>query len=192
MPIFFVWPECLCAGLAIIFRISMEHMNLVLNTSRHNTAAKKVFEFLRGTWQYTREISQTGTGFGIAEFISISSGSDELIYQERGRWKLFSGKEYNSSREFLYRRASDTLEISFLDSERRGKIFHTLDILPSSDPSFDFSAQASHLCSEDFYEGAYFFSATKTLIHYSVRGPKKSYLSRTLFLRDFGNSEHIA
>lgn len=143
--------------------------------------AKELFNILPGKWQYSRKVtnnqdpSLSGEGYGKCEFVSV--GENDLLYAETGVFKTHNGGQLKTFNSYFYvfNATNNSLEKHFVnDTNTKGKLFYIL----SDDKT------ASHLCGQDTYKAIYEVSGhSEFIITYSVAGPRKDYLLRTLFTK---------
>ena len=128
-----------------------------------------------GDWQITRRIEDHLTGRighlqGRAVFTPDTAG---LAYQETGLLEFPGQPALNATQRYLWRQDGEALAVFFAD----GRDFHRFNPNQSQ-------PQASHDCPPDWYNVSYSFagwpgwSAT-----WSVRGPRKDYISVTDYTR---------
>jgi len=66
-------------------------------------------------------------------------------------------------------------------AEEPPRLFHQIELRPDGDA---FAGSATHACSPDVYRSDYRFLADGTfVIRHAVRGPRKDYVSTTVFRR---------
>ncbi len=117
---------------------------------------------------------------GTASFIVTSE--NEALYSESVTLALESGHAMPATRRYFYRHESDGLAIYF--DEARENLFHRL-LLEEADGGL--TAADRHLCSPDRYDSRYEFLADGTFrVTHVVDGPRKSYVSRTVYVRQAG------
>lgn len=139
--------------------------------------AHAVFDQLEGAWDLDRTIENQAAMTGIARF--ERRHSDVLAYHEVGRVRLAGGKVLDASREYRFERAPRGFTVFF--SETPPRVFHHIELERQGEA---FTGQATHLCSPDVYDSSYRFLADGTfVVCHSVRGPRKDYVSATLFKR---------
>jgi hypothetical protein len=139
-----------------------------------------VFERLPGTWDLERTIEGQATMSGIAVFSPLQPGL--LKYREEGRIRLADGKEFDGHREYLFESAPRGFLVHFAETSRR--LFHAIAVVHDGDA---LAGSARHLCTPDTYDSGYRFlpDGSFTLRH-TVHGPRKDYLSATVFRRRLG------
>ena len=143
---------------------------------------RRVLDLLRGRWSIERRIEPGGYFAGEASFTPRSPAS--LLYRESGRVVLDNGNELDGENSYVYALRNGDIEISFADGPSRGKQF--IDIsLPADDPAeFPVVSADRHLCRLDTYEATFRLEhADLFRMTYVVRGPKKSYVSRSVYRR---------
>lgn len=141
-------------------------------------------------WTFERVLTgepSDGIGHGRAQF--LFSHSDELLYQEQGKFTLTAQTPLESSQQYLYRYGedSDRLSVYFIDGNNRSAaLFHTLHFQPHSYSPVGWLATGEHLCSQDRYFASYSLvfngvNLSRLQITYRVKGPAKAYISQTVF-----------
>lgn len=114
---------------------------------------------------------------GQGEFTPTSH--DEYKYIEQGTLTLdHGGVVENVTRVFLYQFKDEAIQIYYADGPDNGKLFQTLTFKNDSE------ASAEHLCGKDLYKSHYKFEFPESFtITHDVKGPKKDYVSETVFRR---------
>lgn len=136
-----------------------------------------VFDRLEGAWDLDRLIEGKATMAGIARFARLGAGP--LKYREEGRIQLPDGQAFDGHREYVYERSADGFSVFFAETPLR--LFHAIAIVREGD---ELVGSAGHLCIADQYDSVYRFRADGTFaIEHLVKGPRKDYLSRTVFTR---------
>ncbi|WP_256330459.1 DUF6314 family protein [Variovorax sp. YR216] len=139
--------------------------------------ADAVFDQLEGAWDLDRTIENQATMTGIALF--ERQHPDVLTYREEGRVRLAGGKVLDASREYRFERAPGGFTVFF--NEAPPRLFHHIELQRQGDA---FGGLATHLCSPDTYDSSYRFLVDGTfVICHTVRGPRKDYVSATVFKR---------
>ncbi|WP_198083571.1 DUF6314 family protein [Variovorax sp. E3] len=139
--------------------------------------ADAVFDALAGAWTLARTIEGQASMTGIAVF--TPGGQGVLKYREEGRIRLADGKEFDGHREYLFERAPGGFVVHFAETPPR--LFHAIGIVRDGDA---LAGSATHLCTPDTYDSSYRFLADGSFeIRHTVRGPRKDYLSATVFTR---------
>ena len=140
--------------------------------------ADAVFDRLEGAWHLDRTIEHQATMTGTAVF--RRHGTDVLHYREEGRIRLADGKAFDGHREYRFERAPGGFTVFFAEAPPR--LFHRIEVARDAD---GFTGSATHLCAPDTYDSSYCFLADGSfVIRHSVHGPRKDYVSTTLFRRD--------
>lgn len=143
-------------------------------------AADDVFDRLEGAWALARSIEGKASMSGTAAFIRQPSGL--LKYREEGRIRLEDGKEFDGHREYFYERSPGGFTVLFAETPMR--VFHGIAIVREGDALI---GAANHLCIADNYDSRYAFHADGSfVVEHTVKGPRKDYLSRTVFTRRTG------
>lgn len=139
-----------------------------------------VFDRLAGAWELERTIEGQATMSGTAVFSLLAP--DVLKYREEGRIRLADGKEFDGHREYLFERAPGGFLVHFAETPPR--LFHAIAIERDGDA---LAGSATHLCTPDTYDSGYRFLADGSFtIRHTVHGPRKDYLSATVFRRRAG------
>jgi len=139
-----------------------------------------VFDRLTGAWTLERNIEGQATMTGMAVFTSTAQGWSR--YREEGRIRLADGKEFDGHREYLFERAPGGFVVHFAESPPR--LFHAIEVVRDGDA---LAGSATHLCTPDTYDSSYRFLADGSfVIRHTVHGPRKDYLSATVFRRHAG------
>ena len=136
-----------------------------------------VFDGLEGAWDLDRTIEGKATMTGIAEFKRLDTGM--LKYREEGRIRLADGQAFDGHREYLFERSPGGFSVFFAETPPR--FFHGIAIARDGD---SLVGSAGHLCVADHYDSLYrFLPDGSFVIEHVVNGPRKDYLSRTIFRR---------
>jgi len=139
--------------------------------------ADAVFDRMEGAWDLVRAIDNHATMHGVATFTRQHTAM--LRYREEGRIRLTDGKEFDAHREYRFERATDGFTVFF--KEEPPRLFHRIRIVRDADA---LAGSATHLCSPDVYDSNYRFLADGSFaIRHKVRGPRKDYVSATVFER---------
>jgi hypothetical protein len=136
-----------------------------------------VFDRLEGTWDLDRTIEGKATMRGTARFTRHDSAW--LKYREEGRIQLPDGQSFDGHREYVFEGITDGFSVYFAEMPLR--LFHEIAIVREGD---ELVGSAGHLCEADQYNSVYRFRADGSfVIEHLVKGPRKDYLSRTVFKR---------
>lgn len=139
--------------------------------------ADGIFDRLTGTWNLARTIDGMATMTGIAQF--ERQHIDMLGYAESGRMRLASGDEFDAHRKYRFARSPGGFAVCFEEEPLR--LFHTIVLVRDADVLI---GVGTHLCTPDTYHSSYsFFDDGTFAIRHTVRGPRKAYVSFTLFRR---------
>ena len=128
-----------------------------------------------GDWQIERRIvdhltGRTGRLQGRAQFIPDAEG---LTYEEAGQLEFPGQPPFSATQRYLWRQQGGAIDILFADS----RAFHSFDPAHAT-------PDASHDCPPDWYEVSYSFVDWPTWsAQWSVRGPRKNYISTTRYTR---------
>jgi len=114
---------------------------------------------------------------GIAVFERLDNGA--FKYREEGRLRLVDGKAFDAHREYRFERTPRGFAVYF--DEAPPRLFHQIEVLRHG---AGFAGSATHLCAPDTYDSSYRFAADGSFaIQHTVHGPRKAYVSRTVFTR---------
>lgn len=144
--------------------------------------ADRVFDLLVGSWMIDREITPKGHFEGTATFSRTDPTT--LSYAEEGTLVLNDGTSMVGERQQTYLLHEDRIEVLFADGPNHGT--HFVDILFPSDPSADWPLCSgdTHYCLKDTYKAMFCFSdADEFDVTYTVCGPDKDYVSRSVYRR---------
>lgn len=130
-----------------------------------------------GIWDYQREFNNGSCGTGTACFKTDKGNG--LFYSENGKLVLPNGQILNSSVQYVYLFNSRGFDIFFLTPKKA--LFQSVNFELKDGV---YIGQTSHLCSQDVYISQYTFFQDKSFeIVHNVKGPKKNYISKTIFYR---------
>lgn len=151
-----------------------------------NPSAKHVFSLLEGSWSLIRTIAGHGIMKGKANLRKIENNQlsvKKLRYREDGIFELNDGKKMDAQKEYLYILDNDIIGVYFVENKKQGRLFHMLDFKKNETTNF-LSATAVHNCFPDIYNVRYeIYNKDDFQITYLVNGPKKNYISETVFKR---------
>jgi len=112
---------------------------------------------------------------GVARFQRLATGM--LKYREEGRVRLADGRAFDGHREYLFERAAGGFVVLF--AEHPPRLFHRIEIARDGDALI---GSATHRCAPDTYDSLYkFLGDGSFVVQHTVRGPRKDYLSTTVF-----------
>ena len=135
------------------------------------------FQSLVGKWTVARTISDGSAFKGDAVF-ERKTGK-QLLLTESGTLELATGASVFATRAWVWHLVSGmVLDINYDETPLRP--YHHLKIEPEGAGLWQ--AAASHLCGDDTYDGHYTFSDGRIVVDHTVRGPKKDYSMRTVYL----------
>ncbi len=131
-----------------------------------------IFNDFEGAWHLHRTITPGGTFKGQAVFQKINGG--DLLYKEQGSLTLESGEILEPFKTYLYKLEDGRIHVYFADGPENGKLFQRIGE----------DGRTEHLCGEDFYKSLYKFNLPDhfTIAH-EVEGPRKDYVSESVFSR---------
>ncbi len=139
--------------------------------------ADALFDRLEGAWDLRRTIENQATMTGVATF--RREDPDAMEYREEGRVRLATGQAFDAHREYRFERVPHGFSVCF--PEEPPRLFHRIELMRDGDA---LAGSATHLCSPDLYSSNYRFLADGTFaIRHEVRGPRKDYVSATVFRR---------
>ena len=133
-------------------------------------------EGLIGRWSFERIVSGQGRMTGTATFAPRPDGL--LAYCEAGQLQIKAGT-FAFTRSYLYRLRPAGLDIFFDEVPMR--LFQSVDL---TETPTGLTGTGQHFCAPDTYQSTYAFTLpTAFAIVHTVTGPRKSYVSHTLFKR---------
>lgn len=139
--------------------------------------ADQVFERLEGAWALQREIADTARMTGTAVFTRLPSGLFD--YREEARVQLANGRSHAGSQRYFFESAAAGFSVHFAEEPMR--LFHTVIIEAQGD---GLAGATTHLCVADTYDSRYAFRPDGSFeVEHTVKGPRKDYVSRTVFTR---------
>ena len=137
----------------------------------------KGFADFLGDWRLSRRIEdrltgQVATFCGSARFVAEPASEPAMLcYDEKGQLALADGTSFEATRRYFWQFHADRVDV-FFDDHRS---FH--HFVPEGKV-----AGADHLCGADLYLVTYDFTAWPSWSSvYSVKGPRKDYVSTTEF-----------
>jgi len=137
----------------------------------------QVFDHLEGRWRLDRTIPGQATMRGEAEFRRLPNG--RLAYREQGRVELANGQAFDGHRDYVFAHSDGGFSVYFAEAPPR--LFHRIALAREGDA---LEGSAGHLCAADQYHSRYRFLADgRFVVEHRVSGPRKDYLSRTVFTR---------
>ncbi|KAB8336687.1 hypothetical protein FH972_020998 [Carpinus fangiana] len=162
--------------------------------------ARAAFRAMQGNWKIRRQLDSRLPEYPSGELIGIASfhprrptdGSydAEYLYVESGTLKTQQGLSMQASRRFAYRYQELTDQITVWFVKEDGKTVDYLynDLLFDHNPVDAWTAKSDHLCIADMYRSEYTFRfrgmhLRDFAIKHAVKGPKKDYISDTLYER---------
>jgi hypothetical protein len=144
----------------------------------------QIVQALTGTWLFERVLEGAVCGTpiatvkGRATFVAV--GMTDAAYAENGVLALDTGQSVSASGHYYFRQLGGDLAIFF--DEGRTRLFHRLNLRGSAEAGF--AAASTHFCAPDRYESLYEFRRDGSFaVEHVVSGPRKSYISRTLYRR---------
>lgn len=134
------------------------------------------FEKYLGAWTFDRQISNGCTMSGDAV---LTADGDGAVYVERGSLVLEDGQALDFSRTYFYQWLNGILKV-FFDPQRQ-RLFLALNM--SADGN-TIEGSDVHFCGDDVYRSRYqFFEPNRFRTTHDVRGPRKAYISETIYWR---------
>jgi len=162
-------------------------MTLPLSDEKASTwLAHAVFDALCGSWRFERSIPGQATMNGHARF--DGQGDGQLLYRESGLLRLDNGRTCQAYRSYVYRRLPDGFSVWFDEPEPR--LFHEVRLAWDGEA---LGGQATHPCGADRYDTSYAFRPDGSfVVRHAVVGPRKGYVSTTVFHRDAQDADAAA
>jgi len=146
-------------------------------------------------FHFERTISGAGNVAGTAWFEASRSHKGALIYHEEGLWNTTWKTEpvpIVKSYEYEYNQNTEELVSYFHTPEngREGLFLRMERKKPMNDMNEDWEWFGEHHCGDDHYSASYrFLSPSSWKIVYVVKGPKKDYIHRTLFVLHYDQNK---
>lgn len=141
-------------------------------------SAPAVFGRLGGAWTFERTISNQANMTGQARF--LPGQGDHLRYEESGTLVLPTGQAIQAHRSYLYFALENGFSVWFDEPEPR--LFHEVRLAAAGDV---LRGSATHPCGQDQYDTVYEFRPDGSfMIRHDVKGPRKDYVSVTVFRQD--------
>ncbi|WP_222130004.1 DUF6314 family protein [Bordetella genomosp. 13] len=135
----------------------------------------EVFGRLAGAWTFERGISNQASMTGQARF--LPGQGDHLRYEESGTLVLPTGQAIQAHRSYLYFALEHGFSVWFDEAEPR--LFHEVRLAADGDV---LRGAATHPCGADQYDTVYEFRPDGSfMIRHDVKGPRKDYVSVTVF-----------
>lgn len=156
------------------------------------TVSQTIFNILKGAWRFKRVISDNGIVNGVAEFKEAKP--ETLHYREEGEW-LNADQIFRISKEYqyCYDAKADKITVYFFEQGQADKIFHEIKLVSLTDKESIAQGSGEHQCEADHYKAQYrFFNQNKFSLFYQVKGPKKDYISETIFNREESGSAAVS
>lgn len=163
-----------------------DHTADYIGGSRLNGHLSEIFSLLEGKWHFNRTIPSMGRVVGQARFAADRIDAQPVLwYREKGKLD-YQGASFAASREYLYLFSATGLAVYFVTAGQQGGLFHFLTFSNSPEFSGIWQASAHHLCGQDTYTTHYLFDcqADTFEIRHIVNGPRKNYVSTTVFIKD--------
>jgi hypothetical protein len=170
----------------------IDEMNSICDEANNGRfIAGAVFRSLHESkWTFERTITgkpSDGVAHGRAQF--NFSQAQELLYNEQGKLILPSQIPLDITQKYIYiyDEDKDLMTVYFVDNQnKRGSLFHTISFQSKHSSQNGWIANGEHLCSQDYYSVSYLFvfnaiNLSHFQITYSVKGPTKDYVSKTMF-----------
>ena len=140
-------------------------------------AFETLFKSLEGLWKLKREISTGETLDGKAAFEPISSAA--FLMREEGQLVLSNKIEIPAARTWYWHLCDgEVLEVTY--DKARLEDYHLVNLERSG---ACWHGKAKHLCGSDLYSGEYSFNVNGFAIIQTVKGPKKDYSVKSVYLR---------
>jgi len=171
----------------------LDEMNSIFEEANQGRfIAGAVFRaFHESKWTFERTLTgkpSDGIVHGQAQF--HFSNQEELLYKEQGKLILSSQIPLDITQKYIYSydKSKDLLTVYFVDeNNKRTSLFHTIHFQPRQSSQIGWTANGEHLCNQDYYSVYYLFvfngiNLSRFEITYTVKGPMKDYVSKTIFL----------
>lgn len=141
-------------------------------------SAPAVFGRLGGAWTFERDISNQASMTGRACFRPGQGG--HLRYEESGTLLLPTGQAIQARRSYLYFALENGFSVWF--DEPAPRLFHEVRLAAAGGV---LRGSATHPCGQDQYATVYEFRPDGSfMIRHDVKGPRKDYVSVTVFRRE--------
>jgi tRNA A64-2'-O-ribosylphosphate transferase len=147
----------------------------------------------------------TGTAnFSILPSANLETQSAPLLYSEEGEFVTDTGLRFTARRKYIYTLDSiademePTLSVYFFDDASKdpqkvtGGLFVQMGSLKERAGVWEAGNKEQHLCAEDLYTASWRFGKGMVEggdeevwweVRYDVKGPKKDYVSKTMYVR---------
>jgi hypothetical protein len=138
-----------------------------------------IFDWLQGTWAFTREVSGYASVEGEARIVPIADG--EARYEETALVTLKQGGTLRATQCYLHRRLpqpASGIEVRFCDT---GELFERLEFQRLADGVLE--ARARFVCAEDTYVSVFAVRGERLHVEHGVKGPRKDYHVTTVYRR---------
>ena len=134
-----------------------------------------ILKELIGSWSYEREFDNGSSGSGRACF--ERTNSNKLEYSEIGTLNLTTAAILKSKRKYYFIANKNKLEIYFFENPKT--LFQSFELKSKGNTLI---GKANHQCGSDHYASEYIFKSDGRFeITHEVRGPKKKYISKTIY-----------
>jgi dimethylaniline monooxygenase (N-oxide forming) len=145
-------------------------------------AGRRLLELLLGLWAIQREITPGGNFRGVAKFLRRSA--DSVSYREAGTLTLDDGGSFPGENGYVYALRNGVIEISFAEGPSRGVRFIDISLPGDQSGMLPIISEDRHLCRLDTYDATFHMARSGEFrMTYVVHGPKKAYVSRSIYRR---------
>lgn len=152
-----------------------------------------IFVLLEGRWALKRQISGAGRMAGCGEFSRVAD--NKLAYAESGVFTTRQGVSLRVNKRYDIVLGQQGIGVYCADGLRQGQLFHTFDQLvpASAERCFPIKCQGEYLSVLHHCKAEYrFCDPDQFALTYHVSGPKKHYISQTVFERNDGKYREIS
>ena len=144
--------------------------------------AERAMSALTGLWSIDRTVEPGGRFAGTARFTPLSDG--RLLYAETGTLRLPDGTELKAGNRYVYTLRDGAIEVTFADGGNAGAHFIDIAFSPTQTGVWPLQAAGGHLCRLDQYDAIFRLeSPDRYTMTYVVSGPRKGYVSRSVYTR---------
>ncbi len=144
--------------------------------------AERVMSVLKGCWSIDRTVEPGGHFAGTARFTPMPDG--RLLYAETGTLRLPDGTELEGGNRYIYTLRDGAIDVTFADGGNAGAHFIDVAFSPAQTGVWPLQSAGRHLCRLDQYDAIFRVeSPDRYTMTYVVCGPRKGYVSRSVYTR---------
>jgi dimethylaniline monooxygenase (N-oxide forming) len=144
--------------------------------------AERVMAMLRGHWAIERTVDPGGHFVGTA--CCTEMPDRRLMHAETGTLHLPNGTALEGSNRYIYALRDDTIDVRFADGANAGAHFVDLAFSPAQDGLWPLQSGGRHQCRLDQYDAILRLETPdRYVMTYVVCGPRKGYVSRSVYTR---------